>query len=87
MTADVRALSQQDPLANRLRAFGDNVKTMRAMLDDATRLARTLDTEADSLREQGITITLDFGPVGNAFLAARRDLEAPHTFQRGRNTA
>lgn len=80
----IRQLAQQDPTSNRLRAFGENVKTMRAMLDDATRLARQLDEEAESLRQQGITITLDFGAVGNAFFAARRDLDQPHTFERGR---
>ena len=77
-------LHQQDPLANRLRALGDDIKTAKAMSHDLTHLLKRIDKESASLQEEGVTITLDLGPVGNNALATIRDLDQRHVFDRGR---
>jgi hypothetical protein len=75
MSANVRVLAQQDPLANRLRTFGDDLKRAKALTADLETVLKRLDDEASSLTEAGVTMTYTLGPVGDAAGAARRDLE------------
>lgn len=85
MSADpishVRVLAQRNPLANRLRAYGDDLLTAKAMIHDLTHLLKRLDEEAAALTEQGLTMTVTLGPVGDAAAATRRDMEKPNTRQ------
>jgi hypothetical protein len=71
----VRVLAQTDPLANRLRTFGDDLRQAKQTVADLTHLLKRLDDEASSLTEAGVTMTYTLGPVGDAAGAARRDLE------------
>jgi hypothetical protein len=84
MSANVRVLAQQDPLANRLRSFGDDLKRARTLTADLEHVLKRMDEEASSLEAEGVTMTYTLGPVGDAAAAARRDLEAPHVFEKRR---
>lgn len=81
----VRALAQTDPLANRLRNFGDDLKHAKALVADLTTVLERLDTDSAALTEAGVTMTYTLGPIGDAAAAARRDIHAPHLFDRGGN--
>lgn len=71
----VRVLAQTDPLANRLRSFGDDLKHAKALTADLTSVLKRLDEEAASLTEAGVTMTYTLGPVGDAAASTRRDLD------------
>ncbi len=79
MSADpithVRVLAQTDPIANRLRSFGDDLRTAKAMVHDLTHLLKRIDEEANALEKDGITMTVTLGPIGDAAMAARRDID------------
>jgi hypothetical protein len=72
---EVRAIAQTDPLANRLRSFGDDLKHARALVADLTTVLRRMDEEANALEEAGVTMTYTLGPIGDSAAATRRDLE------------
>jgi hypothetical protein len=72
---EVRAIAQTDPLANRLRSFGDDLKHARALVADLTTVLRRMDEEANALEEAGVTMTYTLGPIGETAAATRRDLE------------
>jgi hypothetical protein len=74
-TTNVRLLAQTDPLANRLRGFGDDLKHARALVADLTTVLRRMDEEAAALEEAGVTLTYTLGPIGDSAAATRRDLE------------
>jgi hypothetical protein len=74
-TTNVRLLAQTDPLANRLRGFGDDLKHARALVADLTTVLRRMDEEANALEEAGVTMTYTLGPIGDSAAATRRDLE------------
>jgi hypothetical protein len=71
---DVHRIAQQDPLANRLRSFGDDIKHAKALTADLTTVLKRLDEEAQALTEAGVTMTYTLGPIGDAAAACRRDL-------------
>jgi hypothetical protein len=73
--AELRTIAQQDPLANRLRSFGDDLKHARALVADLTTVLRRMDEEANALEEAGVTMTYTLGPIGDSAAATRRDLE------------
>lgn len=76
MTADaVRQLAQQDPLANRMRAYGDDIRRAKIMVEDLTTILRRLDETGADLAEAGITLNYTLGQVGDAAASVRRDLE------------
>jgi hypothetical protein len=83
MSANVRVLAQTDPLANRLRSFGDDLKHAKAIVHDLTHLLKRMDEEAAALEEAGVTMTYTLGPIGDSAAATRRDLarENPARFQ------
>jgi hypothetical protein len=80
---ELRTVAQTDPLANRLRSFGDDLKHARALVADLTTILRRMDEEATALEEAGVTMTYTLGPIGDAAAACRRDLhrERPATFK------
>jgi hypothetical protein len=71
---DVHRIAQQDPLANRLRSFGDDLKHAKALTADLTTVLKRLDEEAYALEQEGVTMTYTLGPIGDAAAACRRDL-------------
>lgn len=81
---DVRTLAQQDPVPNLASRWGGAAARARSAVADLETCLRELDKVQDQLKERGLTVSTDLGPVGNAAQAARRDLDQPHTFQRGR---
>jgi hypothetical protein len=74
---ELRTVAQSDPLANRLRTFGDDLKHARALVADLTSVLRRMDDEAAALEEAGVTMTYTLGPIGDSAAATRRDLEKP----------
>jgi hypothetical protein len=70
----VRTLAQGDPLANRMRSFGDDLKHAKALTADLTTVLKRMDAEAQALEEAGVTMTYTLGPIGDAAAACRRDL-------------
>jgi hypothetical protein len=83
MSANVRVLAQTDPLANRLRAFGDDLKRAKTLVADLERVLKLLDGNAELLRNDGVAMTYTLGQIGDAAAACRRDLAKtnPRTFQ------
>jgi hypothetical protein len=79
---ELRTVAQSDPLANRLRSFGDDLKHAKALTADLTSVLKRMDEEAAALNEAGVTMTYTLGPIGDAAAACRRDLhrERPSTF-------
>jgi hypothetical protein len=71
---ELRTVAQSDPLANRLRSFGDDLKHARALTADLTTVLKRMDEEAQALQEAGVTMTYTLGPIGDAAAACRRDL-------------
>jgi hypothetical protein len=71
---ELRTISQTDPLANRLRTFGDDLKRAKALVSDLEHVLRRMDDEAAALEEAGVTMTYTLGPIGDAAAATRRDL-------------
>jgi hypothetical protein len=80
---DVHRIAQQDPLANRLRSFGDDLLIAKQFVNDLTLALARLDNEAAALNEAGVTMTYTLGPIGDAAAACRRDLhkERPPAFK------
>jgi hypothetical protein len=80
---DIRMVAQQDPLANRLRTFGQDLKHAKALVADLTTVLKRMDEEAAALNEAGVTMTYTLGPIGDAAAACRRDLhrERPPMFK------
>jgi hypothetical protein len=74
---ELRTISQSDPLANRLRSFGDDLKHAKALTADLTSVLKRMDEEAAALQEAGVTMTYTLGPIGDSAAATRRDLEKP----------
>jgi hypothetical protein len=74
---ELRQVAQTDPLANRLRAFGDDLRHAKALTADLTTVLKRMDEEAAALQEAGVTMTYTLGPIGDAAAACRRDLHAP----------
>jgi hypothetical protein len=72
---ELRTITQTDPLANRLRSFGDDLKHAKALVADLTTVLRRMDEEATALEEAGVTMTYTLGPIGDSAAATRRDLE------------
>ncbi len=73
----VRAMAQANPVKNLTAAWTADVQAARATIDTLNLLLRRLDKTAATL-EEGHDLqlaVLDLGPAGNAFAAARRDLE------------
>jgi hypothetical protein len=74
---ELRQVAQSDPLANRLRSFGDDLRHAKALTADLTTVLKRMDEEAAALQEAGVTMTYTLGPIGDAAAACRRDLHAP----------
>jgi hypothetical protein len=72
---ELRMVAQSDPLANRLRSFGDDLKHAKALVADLTTVLRRMDEEAAALEEAGVTMTYTLGPIGDSAAATRRDIE------------
>ena len=72
-------LHQQDPLANRLRAFGEDVKHAKALVADLTSVLKRMDEESAALTESGVQMTYTLGPIGDAAASTRRDMDKPRT--------
>jgi hypothetical protein len=79
----IHKLAQTDPIANRLRSFGQDLKHAKALTADLTTVLKRMDEEAAALNEAGVTMTYTLGPIGDAAAACRRDLhrERPNTFK------
>jgi hypothetical protein len=71
---ELRTVAQTDPLANRLRSFGDDLRHAKALTADLTTVLKRMDEEAAALEEAGVTMTYTLGPIGDAAAATRRDL-------------
>jgi hypothetical protein len=71
---ELRQVAQTDPLANRLRSFGDDLKKAKLMVEGLTATLKRMDEEAAALEEAGVTMTYTLGPIGDAAAATRRDL-------------
>jgi hypothetical protein len=71
---ELRTIAQGDPLANRLRQFGDDLRHAKALTADLTTVLKRMDEEAAALEEAGVTMTYTLGPIGDAAAACRRDL-------------
>jgi hypothetical protein len=71
---ELRSIAQSDPLANRLRAFGDDLRHAKALTADLEHVLKRMDEEAQALEEAGVTMTYTLGPIGDAAAACRRDL-------------
>jgi hypothetical protein len=71
---ELRTVAQTDPLANRLRSFGDDLRHAKALTADLTTVLKRMDEEAAALQEAGVTMTYTLGPIGDAAAATRRDL-------------
>jgi hypothetical protein len=80
---DLRTVAQTDPLANRLRSFGDDLRHAKALTADLTTVLKRMDEEAAALNEAGVSMTYTLGPIGDAAAACRRDLhkDRPATFK------
>jgi hypothetical protein len=72
---ELRTVAQTDPLANRLRSFGDDLRHAKALTADLTTILKRMDEEAQALQEAGVTMTYTLGPIGDSAAATRRDLE------------
>lgn len=75
--ADVQQMAQTDPLANRLRHFGDDLKHAKALVYDLETVLARMDRDSAELTEAGVTMTYTLGPIGDAAAAARRDMARP----------
>lgn len=73
----IRRIGQTDPTANRMRAWGDDLKHAKALVADLETVLRRLDEGAASLGEAGITMTYTLGPVGDAAATVRRTMDTP----------
>ena len=71
----VRQLAQSDPVPNMASRWGAATARARDAVDNLTLCLRELDKVQEQLRERGMTVDVDLGPIGNAAAAARRDLE------------
>jgi hypothetical protein len=71
---ELRTVAQTDPLANRLRSFGDDLRHAKALTADLTTVLKRMDEEAAALNEAGVSMTYTLGPIGDAAAATRRDL-------------
>ena len=60
--ANVRLLAQQDPTANRMRAFGDDLRHAKALVADLTSVLKRLDEESSALTDAGVRIRAVLGP-------------------------
>jgi hypothetical protein len=80
---ELRTIAQTDPLANRLRSFGDDLRHAKALTADLTSVLKRMDDEAEALEEAGVTMTYTLGPIGDSAAATRRDLARnnPNKFQ------
>lgn len=85
--AEARTLAQTDPVPNLTKLWGETAARTRTAVANLETAMRELNKVEDQLKERGLTVSTDLGPVGNAARAARRDLDAPHTFDRGRSAA
>jgi hypothetical protein len=72
---ELRTITQTDPLANRLRSFGDDLRHAKALTADLTTVLKRMDEQANALNEAGVTMTYTLGPIGDSAAATRRDLE------------
>jgi hypothetical protein len=72
---ELRTVAQSDPLANRLRSFGDDLRHAKALTADLTTVLKRMDEQANALNEAGVTMTYTLGPIGDSAAATRRDLE------------
>lgn len=74
---------QGDPTANRMRAWGDDLKHAKALVADLETVLRRLDEGAESLSEAGVRMTYTLGPVGDAAASTRRDIakQKPTAFE------
>jgi hypothetical protein len=86
---ELRQVAQTDPLANRLRSFGDDLKKAKLMVEGLTATLKRMDDEAAALEEAGVTMTYTLGPIGDAAAATRRDLHRDRgpTFEMPKLTA
>jgi hypothetical protein len=86
---ELRTVAQSDPLANRLRSFGDDLRHAKALTADLTTVLKRMDDEAAALQEAGVTMTYTLGPIGDAAAACRRDLHRDRgpTFEMPKLTA
>ncbi len=72
----VRAMAQANPVKNLTAAWTADVQAARATIDTLNLLLRRLDKTATTLEDcHDLQLAVDLGPAGNAFAAARRDLE------------
>lgn len=82
--AEARALAQQDPVPQLTKTWGEAATETRHAVANLEAALRLLDKIEESLKERGLTVSTDLGPVGNSARAARATIDAPHTFDRGR---
>ncbi len=73
---NVAALATPDPLPALTRNLGQDITDTQTVLERLEILLRRIDEKRQALREAGVTVDVDLGPIGNASAAARRTLEA-----------
>jgi ABC-type transporter Mla subunit MlaD len=72
---EARTLAQQDPVPNLVARWGQLATEARSRVTALEQTLRELDKTQAQLAERDLTVSVDLGQIGNAAMAARRDLE------------
>jgi hypothetical protein len=73
--ATVTSLAQTDPTPNLVARWGQLATEARTRVQALEQTLRELDRTQAQLSERNLTVSVDLGQIGNAAMAARRDLE------------
>lgn len=73
--AEARTLAQSDPVPTLTARWGTASAAARRSVERLVSDFRELDKVRSLLKEHGLTVSEDLGPVGNAALAAWRTTE------------
>lgn len=75
---NVQKIVPADPLAALARNLGQDITDARLLVERLERVLAHVDEKVSRLKEQGVTVEVDLGPIGDAAASARR-LSAPAT--------
>jgi hypothetical protein len=72
---DAHKLATADPGPNLVARWGQLATEARTRVQALEQTLRELDRTQAQLSERNLTVSVDLGQIGNAAMAARRDLE------------
>ncbi len=76
MNEPARQIAAHDPVQTLATRYGQTYSQALHEIEKLTHTLRQLEKEHNALREHGLLIDADLGPVGNAAQAAWRTMEA-----------